>query len=104
MREFVIEHRFYFSMGMGVLMIALSIAGVFVLTKALRTGSILNPMIRGPHGAVTVTRWENPIGFWFLFLVSTAGVLFCICAVYVLFRYPEGAHNQLSLFGMRIKW
>jgi hypothetical protein len=104
MRDFMIEHRFYFSIGMGLLMSAFGVAGFLILIRALRTGTILNPVVRGPHGAATVTRWENPILFWSIFFVSIIGVLFCICAVYVLFGYPEGAHNQLSFLGRRIKW
>ena len=85
-------------------MSAICAGGFYVLVQALRTGSIINPMIKGPHGGVVVTRSDSPVAFWFTFLLALVGTLMCIGSAYLFFWYPLGANNHLSFLGVKIKW
>jgi hypothetical protein len=91
-------------MGLGAIMSATSLSGFHLLWIALRNGSIVNTLLRGPGGGMSLTREQNPVGFWLTLLLAFVGSLACAGAAYLFFRYPLGAHDQLSFLGKKIRW
>ena len=98
------ETIYYCVTALGLAIGLVCACGFYFLIEALRSGSIITTLLRGRHGGVTIRRDENPIGFWLTFALSFAGMMIGAGLAYLFLRYPLGAHDQLSVLSIRIKW